>query len=938
LIRWFSDLPIERKLRVVIMVPAGAVFAVAMAAHIAMNLLHLRDDLQWSAARVARTTGATTIEALRHGDDKAALQAVQSLRDEWMVSDAEIYATSGRRLATYRRSQNDARLESASAPGPVAGVRAPLTDPEHPRLSLQGTHFQITAAVVRNAAPLGFVHILVPLEVLYPDWQGYLLITFAAIAAALLTAYWLAARLQQQISGPIVNLARTMQRVSTEQDFSLRVERSSKDEVGSLIDGFNQMLGQIRHRDSRLEKYRHYLEQQVEERTLNLENANLGLTVAIGEANRAKEAAERASSAKSEFLARMSHEIRTPMNGVMGMSELLRATDLTPRQRHLSETISHSAEALLQIINDILDFSKVEAGKLQLECVDFGLRDVVEGTLEIFAGRAHAKKVELVCALDLDLPGTVSGDPMRLRQVLINLVGNAIKFTDSGEVIVRVRALDAQGLLRFEVSDTGIGISGEAQNAIFSPFNQADSFTTRKYGGTGLGLAICRQLVALMNGKIGVSSDVNRGSTFWFEVRLPPAASGSQTLTRLPRLNLVGLRALVVDDNASNREIVRQHLESWGAEVAGAASGAAALALLNAGEETPFDLLLLDDQMPGMDGLQLAKAIRQNPRSSSLRLILLSTREDADAGADNSRMFAAVLPKPLRRAQLFTCISRAMAMQPEAARAAATADSIPAGAPAARPAGPKILLVEDNPVNREVAVGMLESLGCGVDTAENGWLALEAMSCASYDAVLMDCQMPVMDGLTATEELRRRERSSGAPHIPIVALTANAMEGDRERCLGAGMDDFLSKPFGRQQLATVLRRWLALRALPESEHFDLSHVPLIDTAVLRNIAALGKPALLDSMIEFYLEQSPRLLAAIDRAAAGMQAEALLLAVHSLKSSTSNLGGSRLAWVAKECESLAREGAIAQLAPMVSRIHGEYQEFCAALLQQSRSAA
>ena len=938
MIRWFSDLPIERKLRVVIMVPAGAVFAVAMAAHIAMNLLHLRDDLQWSAARVARTTGVTTIDALRHGDDKTALQAVQGLRDEWMVSDAEIYTPGGRRLATYRRSQNDARLEPASTPQPATRVRAPLPDPEHPRLSLQGTHFHLTAAVVRDSAPLGFVHILVPLEVLYPDWQGYLLITLAAIVAALLTAYWLAARLQQQISGPIVNLARTMQRVSTEQDFSLRVERSSQDEVGSLIDGFNQMLGQIRHRDSRLEKYRHYLEQQVEERTLNLENANLGLQVAIGEANRAKEAAERASSAKSEFLARMSHEIRTPMNGVMGMSELLRSTDLTPRQRHLSETISHSAEALLQIINDILDFSKVEAGKLKLECVDFGLRDVVEGTLEIFAGRAHAKRVELVCALELDLPGTVSGDPMRLRQVLINFVGNAIKFTDSGEVIVRVRALDAQGLLRFEVSDTGIGISEEAQKAIFSPFNQADSFTTRKYGGTGLGLAICRQLVALMNGKIGVLSDLNRGSTFWFEVRLPPAASGSQTLTRLPRLNLIGLRALVVDDNASNREILRQHLESWGAEASGAASGAAALALLNAGDETPFDLVLLDDQMPGMDGLQLAKAIRQNPRSAALRLILLSTREDADGGADMSRLFAAVLTKPLRRAQLFTSVSRAMTMQAEAVRPAANPDPIPQGVPAVRPAGPKILLVEDNPVNREVAVGMLESLGCAVDTAENGRLAVAAVSAAAYDAVLMDCQMPVMDGLTATQELRHREQSSGAPHIPIVALTANAMEGDRERCLGAGMDDFLCKPFTRQQLATVLKRWLALRTLPESERIDLSQVPLIDTAVLRNIAALGKPALLGSMIEFYLEQSPRLLAAIDRAAAAMQAEALLQAVHSLKSSTANLGGSRLALVAKECEFLAREGAIAQLAPLVSRIHGEYQEFCAALIQQSRSAA
>ena len=809
MIRWFADLPIERKLRVVIMVPAIAVFVVAMLAHIAMNLLHLRDDLQWSAARVARVTGVSTIDALRLGDEKAALKAMSGLRDEWLVSDAEVLASNGQKLATYRRGQSDAHLESAATQNSFAIPHAaPTVDPQHPRLFLQGSEFHIIAAIVRNDQVLGFVHIQVPLAVLYPDWPGYLLITLAAIAAAVLTANWFAAWLQQQISGPIVNLANTMQRVSLEEDYSLRVERSSHDEVGSLIDGFNQMLGQIRHRDSRLEKYRQFLEQQVEERTINLGNANLDLKLAIGEANRAQEAAERASSAKSEFLARMSHEIRTPMNGVMGMSELLQGTELTARQRHLSETISHSAEALLQIINDILDFSKIEAGKLELERVEFGLREAVEETIEIFAGRAHAKGLELACAIELDVPGTVCGDPMRLRQVLINFVGNAIKFTDSGEVIVRVRAVGKDGLLRFEVIDTGIGISEEAQAHIFTAFSQADSFTTRKYGGTGLGLAICQQLADLMGGKIGVHSEVNRGSTFWFEVRLEPIIEASPNLKRLPRLNLAGLRAPIVDENAGNREIL-----------------------------------------------------------------------------------------------------------------------------------PKILLVEDNPVNREVAVGMLESLGCATDSAENGSLALEAMNTSIYDAVLMDCQMPVMDGFTACGEIRRREQSSGVARVPIIALTANAMEGDRERCLAAGMDDFLSKPFTQQQLATLLRRWLALRALPESERRDLSRVPLIDAGVLRNIAALAKPALLTSMIDLYLQHSPSLIGAIETAAANMHAEALSQAVHTLKSSTANLGGTRLALVAKECEALVREGGITQAAPLVSRIRREYQEFCAALiLERSSNAA
>jgi PAS domain S-box-containing protein len=700
-------------------------------------------------------------------------------------------------------------------------------------------------------------------------------------------------------------------------------------------------------------------------------NTQLALSAAL-------EDARQASQSKSQFLANMSHEIRTPMNGVLGMAELLLGTELDDRQRRFIESLYRSGEALLDIINDILDFSKIEAGKLELECIDFDLRSLIEDLIELLAPRAHQKRIELAYKLSPGLPVTVRGDPTRLRQVLINIIGNAIKFTERGEVVLTIEPLAGDPypagaaqqpatLVRFMIRDTGIGMRPEAVERLFSVFMQADQSSSRRYGGTGLGLAICRQLTELMGGNITANSHIGEGSVFQVELPLPHGDSAAVAVRPVPAESIAGKRVLIAEDNPTNRRILHEQLRALDMDCALSENGRQALQMLRiaARSASPFDVAVVDMKMPIMDGMALSEQVRADPALAGLRIVMLTSI----TGRDEARRAQAIgvdayLSKPVRQQELVATLSMVLGSAP-AALVPHQASSRLTGL-----AGRRILVVEDNPVNQEVVTAMLAAFGCESRLAEDGLVALGLLEREDFDVVLMDCQMPTMDGFEAMRRLRdpayRQHDLTRARRTPVIALTANALSGDADRCRLGGFSDYLAKPFRQQDLGEILLLWAQARdagsaggppqplaparlpllstpvpaaapavdeaapapagpALPE---------PILDERVLKDILAMernGARDLLRRLVTTYAQSSAILIEAAEQGFLRQDAVVVAQALHTLKSSSANLGAVRFSRACGQIEALARQSTLPPAEPLWHAVRASYGDVVAALL-------
>lgn len=932
MLKWgyFDRLAITPKLMVIVMVPTVLALLLACIILFVFDVTFFRESLKNEISQNAIMVSDRMAEPLREGREGGAQDALHMLQHNPRILRACVYDVHGDVFARYFKNGEthiDGKL-----------IEFPKTPSARGQFTWNDGTFETYHQIVEPSGIVGTLYILADASALMVYVPIYSLAVLLVVVMSALGAFLLAQRLQTAVSKPIENLALLARIVSDEKDYSVRAVKKNDDEIGKLVDEFNEMLEQIESQQAelrtiqgtlevRVEKRTHELSEEVTEHKRTAQNLKQEIHVrkkAEKELTNAMREVEEASRFKGEFLANMSHEIRTPMNGIIGMTELMLNTSLTPAQLKYAQTIRRSGRSLLKIIGDVLDFSKVEAGQLTIEPIPFDMQLAVEDVVELLSAGAEEKGLSLIMRYAPNAPHRLVGDVGRIRQIITNLLSNAIKFTREGYVLVNVECAGVtndRAVIRVVVEDTGIGAPQDKLDLIFQKYAQADVTVQRHYGGTGLGLTICKQLVELMGGTIGVQSREGVGSRFHFSLVLPVA----QEVAPTPRLreHLAGVRVLIADHSSINQRILFEQVNAWQMRATAVGSSTQALEELKRAhaDNDPYSVVLIDDQMPAIHGESLGRTIKQLETFQDTLLVLLtSIGQRGDAARMTELGFAAYLSRPVRQSELMDALATLWA----AHLRGETLDLVTRHSIAEsrderrdedeRPVvnlGGRILVAEDNFVNQQVALEILQGFGCVVSLANDGAEAVDHVQNLEYDLVFMDCQMPRMSGFDATREIRKLE--GDGKHIPIVAMTAHALRGDREKCLDAGMDDYVSKPVDPEILLRVLHRWLpesaragvTAREETAAVSGDPDGTPLVFDIHQALWITGGKTAMFQRIVKVFLQHMPERIRELDSAVKIGDFQEISRLAHSIKGASSSIAGMQLHEVANELEEIAK---------------------------------